>query len=365
MVAIDFQDILAKVEAIDPIAYGKTRNYLDGKVTYLSPYISRGVISTKQIAESVLKRGYDPKQIDVFLKELAWRDYFQQVWMAIGDQINQDIKQEQEGVSNFQIPRTIVKGNTGVKAVDYGIDRLYQTGYMHNHTRMFVASLACNLGKSHWMLPAKWMYYHLLDADWASNALSWQWVAGSFSSKKYYVNQETINRFSGFEQEHTFLDFSYEDLKEREIPKELEALMDLEFNTDLPKGENVSINPDLPIFIYNFYNLDPNWGTDQPSNRVLLLEPSFFQKYPVGSKTIDFVLQLSRNIPEIQIVVGEFDHVFDSKFHSQIHYKEHPTVLNYKGTRHERDWMFEEVSGYYPSFFKYWKECSKYLDLNF
>lgn len=362
MFAVDYQDILAKVDSIDPIAYGKTRNYLDGKVTCLSAYISRGVISTKQIAESVLNKGYDPKQIDVFLKELAWRDYFQQVWMAIGDQINQDIKQSQEGVSHLQIPCAIVNGKTGIKSVDQGIARLYQSGYMHNHTRMFVASLCCNLGKSHWLTPAKWMYYHLLDADWASNALSWQWVAGSFSSKKYFVNQETINRFSGFDQEHTFLDCSYEDLKEKDVPKELEALVDLKLSTDLPKAEKVSINPELPTFIYNFYNLDPKWGTDQPSNRVLLLEPSFFQKYPVSPKTIDFILQLTTNIEEIQVVLGEFDEVFDSQYHAQIHYKEHPTVLHYKGTRHERDWMFEKVSGFYPSFFKYWKSvCNVYF----
>lgn len=354
-----YKNILAQVEAVDPIAYGKTRNYLDGKVTYLSPYISRGVISTKLIAESVLRRGYKPEEIDVFLKELAWRDYFQQVWKSLGDEIDRDIKQVQERVSNHLLPIAVVDGKTGIEAVDQGVDLLYKTGYMHNHTRMFVASLVCNMGRSHWLTPAKWMYYHLLDADWASNALSWQWVAGSFSSKKYFVNQETINRFSGFEQENTFLDRSYEEIKEIPVPEQLEEISNLELKTLLPKSQAIKLNSDLPIYVYNFYNLDPAWGTEKPSNRVLLLEPSFFQKYPISSNTVEFILKLSRNIPEIQIIVGEFDEVFDSRFQSQIHYKEHPTVPHYKGKKHNRDWMFEEVSGYFPSFFKYWKSVGK------
>ena len=57
---------------------------------------------------------------------------------------------------------------------------------------MYVASIACNIAQSHWIVPAKWMYYYLLDADWASNSLSWQWVAGT-NLKKYFANQQNIN----------------------------------------------------------------------------------------------------------------------------------------------------------------------------
>jgi deoxyribodipyrimidine photo-lyase len=60
---------------------------------------------------------------------------------------------------------------------------------------MYIASLACNVAQSQWRIPAKWMYYHLLDADWASNALSWQWVAGTNSNKKYFANQNNINKY--------------------------------------------------------------------------------------------------------------------------------------------------------------------------
>ena len=55
---------------------------------------------------------------------------------------------------------------------------------------MYIASIICNTAKCHWKIPAKWFYYHLKDGDWGSNALSWQWVCGTNSGKKYYANQK-------------------------------------------------------------------------------------------------------------------------------------------------------------------------------
>ena len=200
----DFKTILGKLDQIDPIKYGSSRNYIQGAVTYLSPYISRGVISTKQVLESVLKKGYKVSQIESFVKELCWRDYFQRVWQHQGNAINNDLRQPQEGVRHHQVPASLIGGATGIEAVDTAIGELYRTGYMHNHVRMYTAALACNIGGSHWLEPARWMYYHLLDADWASNALSWQWVAGSFSNKKYFANQNNINKYFNSFQKNTF-----------------------------------------------------------------------------------------------------------------------------------------------------------------
>lgn len=359
--ATQYAEILQQIESIDPIRYGKTRNYLDGAVTRLSPFISRGVISTQQIAQSVLSKGYKPYQIESFLKELAWRDYFQQVWMARGDQINQDLKQPQPDCGNYQLSKAIVEARTGISAVDKGIADLIGTGYMHNHLRMYVASIACNIARSHWLQPAKWMYYHLLDADWASNALSWQWVAGSFSNKKYFANQENINKYCYSSDRHTFLDVSYDAFENIQIPEVLLELEDFTSKTSLPSTGPMAINRNLPVYVYNFYNLDPEWDKTTEANRVLLLEPGLFEKYPVGSRTIEFVLKLAENIPGLSVVVGEFHEVFKDIDNSSIHFKEHPLNKHYRGTQHSRDWMFHQIKGYYPSFFSYWKQCEKYL----
>ena len=359
-----YSEIIEKIHQIDPIAYGKTRNYINGDVTKLSPYISRGVISTKQIAKLILAKGYQPNEIESFLKELAWRDYFQQVWIALGDDINKDIKQTQPNFNNFEIPNAITTAKTEIFGIDKGINDLLNFGYLHNHVRMYVASITCNVGKSHWLKPAKWMYYYLLDADWASNALSWQWTAASFSSKKYYANQENINKYCNTNQSNTFLDISYEELPILDIPDVLKKQAILSLKTILPTPKEIHLNQALPSYIYNFYNLDPNWDKEIVANRILILEPSFFEKYPVCSNTLDFIIKLSHNIENIQIYVGEFDDLSKQIAISNLNYKEHPTCLHYKGIKHERDWMFNEVKGYYPSFFAYWKKCIKHLSSN-
>ena len=360
-------EIRQRVVKVDPIRYGKTRNYLDGAVTYLSPYISRGVLSTRFVLQEVLNRGFKPGQIEKFIQELAWRDYWQQVWIARGERIDKDLKQRQDPVSNHEIPAALIKARTGVRALDQAIVEFYETGYLHNHMRMYIASLACNVGRCHWSQPARWMYYHLLDADWASNALSWQWVAGTNSHKKYYANQENINKFTDSRQKGTFLDIPYEKFPHLEIPEVLMETEVPELRTPLPEDEELKIDPSLPTLIYNFYNLDPLWHKEARTNRILILEPSVFRRYPVSKKTIDFILALAENVEGIQVFPGEFRDLlgyFDPYPYDimNVHYKEHPLNTHYRGTEEPRDWMFD-VKGDYPSFFAFWKKCRKELSL--
>lgn len=354
----EFDAILDRIATIDPVGYGKSRNYIDGAVSYLSPYISRGVISTKFVYQELLKRGFHPSPILKFIQELAWRDYWQQVWIAKSDAINQDLKHTQTPVITNGISKNLANANTGIKAIDHSINQFYKTGYLHNHLRMYIASIACNIGQNHWAHPAKWMYYHLLDADWASNALSWQWVAGANSNKKYYANQENINNFCYTEQTGTFLDVSYDDFEKLSIPEVLLPSEILELKTPLPEPKPIIINEELPTLIYNFYNIDPLWKNELPANRILLLEPSHFEEYPVSQKAIEFIIGLSKNIENIQIFVSEFSTLTTAYNLGSIYYKEHPLNNHYQGTENQRDWLFS-LKGYYPSFFAFWKKCKK------
>ncbi len=239
----NFNEILQRVDRINPLKYGASRNFIDGAVTYLSPYISRGVISTKYILNHLLAKGYDLSKIEKFIQELAWRDYWQQVWVAKGPTINSDLKNTQEKVLNYGISSSVIKGSTGIKAIDQAIIEFYKTGYIHNHVRMYIASMACNIAQSHWKQPAQWMYYHLLDADWASNALSWQWVVGSNSNKKYYANQENINKYCYTHQKGTFLDTGYEEFQNLKIPENLREIEVINLVTSLPNTNPIIICP--------------------------------------------------------------------------------------------------------------------------
>ena len=79
--------------------------------------------------------------IEKFIQELAWRDYWQQVWIAKGDAIHHDLKHPQSEVSNHELPYAIANASTGIEEVDKAIENLYRTGYMHNHMQMYVAAI--------------------------------------------------------------------------------------------------------------------------------------------------------------------------------------------------------------------------------
>lgn len=360
MFPTEYAKILAKLDAIDPVRYGSSRNYINGAVTKLSPYISRGVLSTRKVLDHVLAKGHKPNVIEKFIQELAWRDYWQQVWKWRGDEINKDLKQQQKGVWHHGIPKAIIDAFTGIEGIDEGIRQLYDTGYMHNHVRMYTAFLACNAGGSHWKMPAQWMYYHLLDADWASNALSWQWVAGTNASKKYIANQENINRYTRTRQQGTYLDLPYEEIALMPLPPALAKTSEPLLLTTIPENRSINIDPAKPTLVYNFYNLDPEWKKGIDANRILLLEPGIFRQYPVSEKTIAFVLALAKNIGQIQVYTGSFGELEAMSGRSKLFFREHPLNSHYRGNEESRDWMFP-VNGDYPSFFAFWKKCSKHL----
>ncbi|UCE94774.1 MAG: deoxyribodipyrimidine photolyase, partial [Flavobacteriaceae bacterium] len=199
--------------------------------------------------------------------------------------------------------------------------------------------------------------------DWASNSLSWQWVAGSNASKKYYANQDNINRYFFSDQKGTFLDTPYDKFDLLDVPDELSKTIKFGGVTEmseLPELDISSLEKGRKTLIYNYYNLDPNWYQEEDCQRILLMEPSFFRQYPVSKKCIDFTLRLSENIKDIQVFVSEFDELTRYINKEDIVFKEHPTNHHYKGKEEPRAWMFE-VEGYFPSFFGFWKKCRKQI----
>ena len=343
----------------DVIKYASSRNFKNGSVSKLSPYISRGVISTRFVLETLINRGIEIKKMEKFFQELTWRDYWQKKWQ-MSPEIDKDLNYKQHPVAHLNFPQNVFDANTKITAVDNAIKEFYNSGYLHNHMRMYIAAICCNIGQYHWLNPAKWMYYHLLDGDWGSNALSWQWVAGTTRQKKYIANQENINKYFFTEDKNTFMDKSYEKLYSfSTIPSSLNSQKKIELNTILPEQNKPIIDDSKPTFIYNSYNLDPLWYSNETGNRILLFEPSHFKSYPVSEKVIDFITTLSSQIEDIQLVVMEFEELYDNiKNCKSIHYKEHPFASHYKGIKTERDWIFPDLEAD-GSFFRYWNKGIK------
>jgi deoxyribodipyrimidine photo-lyase len=354
---------------IDPVRYAKTRNFINGGVTHLSPYISRGVLSTREIMVVLQEKGYAWSSCETLLKELAWRDYFQRVQQHHPDLHRKAIKQEQTGVASEGVPLAVVQGQTGIDGIDRGIQGMLDTGYMHNHQRMYTAMLCCNIGQFHWKACGDWLYYHLIDGDVASNYCSWQWTAGAFSSKRYIANQENINHYTNTHQKGTYLDDDYEALREMPIPSQLreshpwqpfhwsaEALKK-SINGSFPAFQ--TLEDELPVVLYNSYQLSQEDWVKEPHHKVLLLEPSFFQKFPISPQVMDWILSQAALIDGLICFVGEWDEWSQNTTGRKTFFLEHPLFAHYQGTRLEREWMFPEVNGYYPSFFSFWKQVEK------
>ena len=182
-----------RLDAVKPFEYAQTRNHVQGAVSMLSPYLTHGLLSVPDVAEHmyrVHKMGAQHK----FIFELAWREYFQHVQQALGDTIPKNLHDGllPEDAYSLQMPQDVRSGATGVPVIDQAVRQLYFNGYVHNHARLWLASYLVHIRKVHWRAGADWMYSHLLDGDIASNDLSWQWVAGTASSKPYLFNAANV-----------------------------------------------------------------------------------------------------------------------------------------------------------------------------
>ena len=213
-----------RVAAVRPSEYARSRNAIDGAVTGLSPYFTHGVLALPE-ALSFLGQRYALDWPHKLVFEFAWREFFQHVWRhaeAGGDAILDDLRPSAVGLVPYapELPADIREGRTGVPAIDTAVRVLYRSGYLHNHARMWLASYVVHLRKVHWRAGADWMFGHLLDGDLASNHLSWQWVAGTFSAKPYLFNAENVARYAparsmaAWASPGTAIDRSYEALED-------------------------------------------------------------------------------------------------------------------------------------------------------
>ena len=129
--------------------------------------------------------------------ELSYRDYFRQVWYRFGEAIMQPMESPKVGLGDKPMPDFIAQGFTGLVCMDEIVRQLQQHGYVHNHARMWFAAYVVHWLKVDWRQAADWFETQLLDGDTASNHLSWQWIASSFSNKPYLFNKENLIKFGG------------------------------------------------------------------------------------------------------------------------------------------------------------------------
>jgi deoxyribodipyrimidine photo-lyase len=355
---LSYSQIVELVDTFDPAAYAKTRNHLRGSVSRLSPYITRGVISLPKVQEIVLQK-HPGQTSEKFIQELAWREYFQKVYLSKGKDIFSDLRYERNDWQHHEVVSAIATGDTGIEAVDAEIKQLIQTGYMHNHARMWTAMLACNVAKADWKAMSKWMYYYLIDGDLASNTLSWQWVAGTSSSKRYVADQSLINGCSDTNQLDTYLNIERAQVGAGEVPTQLSLSTPFNLKTTYPKSDLIESLSGKIVYLYHPWSIDPQWKKDQEGEKIFILEPRLFDTHPVSEVVMEHMLTLLKtHIPEVKIFVGNVETLPDITKATVVS-KQHPATTHFPGVIESIAELHPNAKGYYPSFFKFWNACQQ------
>ncbi len=189
-------------------AYAKNRNFDLGPgrhshVSRLSPWVRHRLVAEEEVVRATLSR-FTPSTAEKFIQEVFWRTYWKR-WLerrpGIWSEYCRDltalrIEQERDVGLAARIAAAEC-GSTGIECFDAWAHELLETGYLHNHARMWFASIWIFTLKLPWQMGAGFFLRHLLDGDPASNTLSWRWVAGlQTRGKTYLARPDNIERFT-------------------------------------------------------------------------------------------------------------------------------------------------------------------------
>jgi deoxyribodipyrimidine photo-lyase len=194
-------EALAQLEAFAKRAhrYARERNFVvdaHRNVSQLSAAMQHRLISQEEVVQQVLSLHPFPA-VEKFLQEVLWRSYWKG-WLEWRPSVWQDYLSQLSGFSeeDRQRAQSVAQGQSGCAVMDDFAQELRETGYLHNHARMWWASFWIHHQKLPWALGAEFFLQHLLDADAASNTLSWRWVAGlQTAGKTYLVRRDNIERY--------------------------------------------------------------------------------------------------------------------------------------------------------------------------
>ena len=171
--------------------YGRDRNHVvpgHPAVSKLSPAIRHRLVTEDEVLRAVL-HAHTSGRAGKFIQEIYWRRYWK-AWLSLRPQIWSDYLADFAAVGtddHLQVVRAIERGESGNPIIDHFSRELVDTGYLHNHARMWFAAWWVHEPRLPWQLGADFFHKHLLDGDPASNTLSWRWVAGLHTPGKSYL----------------------------------------------------------------------------------------------------------------------------------------------------------------------------------
>ena len=273
------------------VNYSKLRNFDYGpdkrsNVSCLSPYVTHGVISEVELIKKSLNK-YSFVKNEKFIQEIMWRTFWKG-WMELRPDVWADylleLNQIKDKYKNDQDYKKAVEGSTEIQCFNEWVGELKENNYLHNHARMWFASIWIFTLELPWQLGAEFFMQHLYDGDPASNTLGWRWVAGIQTQGKNYLASEwnikkfTDNRFKNIK------------LKENASPKKVEKFYPIikkDFtNPDIEEGKNL-------LVFENSLSLELSELINNKFNKIkLITNHNQNRKIKLSEKTMNFKTQL-------------------------------------------------------------------------
>jgi len=296
---------LNKLHSINAVAYARNRDFLNGSVTRLSPYLRHGCLTLNETF-AVINSKFG-SAAESLLMQVARRDFWRQVWFAQGNAIYSEMEPPKVALGHAPLTEVVKQGNTGLPCMDAFIGDLLTTGYVHNHARMWIASYIVHHLKIDWREAADWFEAHLIDGDIASNHLSWQWVASTFSSKPYYFNKDNLARFTG--EKHCAnctakcpFDASYEALSASLFSQPATAEAKKYAVKTIPI-KPVTIHSAVAVYVHDEMLSPANSLFSHPFTKIFVFDPQLYADWSLNR--IQFMADCLSEMMNVEVWVGD------------------------------------------------------------
>ena len=279
--------------------YHKDRNYVYFEkerfknVSGLSTFISRGLLKEKTLLKKII---ISQHKNDKFIQEIFWRVYWQgwlenhsKVWESYKNNISNIESKNLYNIANYQ---EAINGSTSIKPFNEWVKLLKQDGYLHNHERMWFASIWIHYLEIPWQLGCKFFYEHLFDGDVASNLLSWRWVAGLQTlGKKYIATESNINKYTN----NRYLGLKLPKIKNIIIENE-----DRSLNSIVKSSLQETYEDCAFMFMDNNLNLDL-FNRLQSKNKILILIRYNLTSIKKSKNVLNFQKKLFKDFVKLNI----------------------------------------------------------------
>ena len=251
-------------------------------VSCLSPYITHRLISEYEVAKKVLSK-YPFQKVEKFIQEIFWRVYWKG-WLELRPMVWTDFVEDLKTIEISEKYKKAINGETNIDCFNDWAKELKENNYLHNHTRMWFASIWIFTLKLPWQKGAEFFLRELYDGDAASNTLSWRWVAGIQTKGKNYIAQNwNINKFTNNK---------YKNLKLNENSQPI--IDQREYKISPMSIKNNDTNSETLVFFENELDFK-NFQVDSYKNIYCILLSNKDRLIELGEKVLMFKKNLIKN----------------------------------------------------------------------